>query len=69
MDSNFIFFTSKQTDHPMVAEAAVVGFPHEIKGQLISEHYFFPVILSKTKFGIIPTANETAKRKLLYFVN
>ena len=26
---------SKQTDHPMVAEAAVVGFPHEVKGQLI----------------------------------
>ena len=23
----------KQTDHPMVAEAAVVGFPHDVKGE------------------------------------
>ena len=28
----FSFF-SKQTDHPLVAEAAVVGFPHEVKGE------------------------------------
>ena len=29
----FFFFLVKQTDHPMVAEAAVVGFPHEVKGE------------------------------------
>ena len=23
----------QQTDHPMVAEAAVVGFPHDVKGE------------------------------------
>ena len=41
----------------MVAEAAVVGFPHDIKGQLISEHNFFFLlhIWLKTKHEIIPT--------------
>ena len=28
-----VSFWSKQTDHPMIAEAAVVGFPHEVKGE------------------------------------
>ena len=34
----------------MVAEAAVVGFPHDIKGQLISEHNLFFLL-----HEIIPT--------------
>ena len=43
---NYLFFF--QDEHPLVAEAAVVGFPHEVKGESVYAY----IVLKETGSGL-----------------
>ena len=58
----FSFF-SKQTDHPLVAEAAVVGFPHEVKGEGV-----YAYVILKARLHILGCITRPSRWQINVFV-